>query len=188
MHDNIHLSLRLNSLYKWLILSGKYKVVTDKENTFLVKSEKKINYTKEDLRILDNILGYRNLNYLPEAWGNSINSLPVTEVLTNNYTYNNKDGIIINFPQEIPGTTFDLIYIKPMKNKERKQNFYVQINDSESEIYCKIKKNGEILIPFDNYPSWILNNNIKNISIYSNKEINENYEIKFYKRKSKNDI
>ena len=188
MHDNIHLSLRLNSLYKWLILSGKYKVVTDKENTFLVKSEKKINYTKEDLRILDNILGYRNLNYLPEAWGNSINSLPVTEVLTNNYTYNNKDGIIINFPQEIPGTTFDLIYIKPMKNKERKQNFYVQINDSESEIYCKIKKNGEILIPFDNYPSWLLNNNIKNISIYSNKEINENYEIKFYKRKYKNDI
>ena len=188
MHDNIHLSLRLNSLYKWLILSGKYKVVTDKENTFLVKSEEKINYTKADLRILDNIFGYRNLNYLPEAWGNSINSLPVTEVSTNSYTYNNRDGIIINFPQEIPGTTFDLIYIKPLQNKERKQNLYVQINDSESEIYCKIKKNGEILIPFDNYPSWILNNNIKNISVYSNKEIKENYVIKFYKRKYKNDI
>ena len=184
-HDNVHLSLRINSLYKWLLLLKKYKIVIDKGNTFLIKNDEIKNYEKQDLHILDNILGFRNLNYLPEVWGNSINKLPLNNLIIDYYSYIEDEQYIIKFKHPISGDIFDFLYIEPISNSNKNQNFYIQINNSDSEIFCKVKRNGKMLIPFDNYPSWLLNDKIEEIQIYSNKNFKGEYIIKFYKRKCK---
>ena len=187
-HDNIHLSLRLNSLYKYLLQPIKYNVVKDNENTFLIKDDKIKEYTQNDLKILDNIFGFWNLNFLPEVWGNSVKTLPIKEVIVDNYSYIYEDKLEINFPAEISGETFDFIYFEPENKTKEIRNYYIEINNSNSQIYCRTKRNGKLLVPFDNYPSWIINNSLKRINIYSNKKFKGKYKIKFYKRKSKNDI
>lgn len=187
-HDNIHLSLRLNSLYKYLLKPIKYKIVKDNKNTFLVKDDKIKEYTQKDLKILDNIFGFWNLNFLPEVWGNSVKTLPIKEVIVDNYSYIYEDKLEINFPAEISGETFDFIYFEPENKTKEIRNYYIEINNSNSQIYCRTKRNGKLLVPFDNYPSWIINNSLKRINIYSNKKFKGKYKIKFYKRKSKNDI
>ncbi len=187
-HDNIHLSLRLNSLYKYLLQPIKYNVVKDNENTFLIKDDKIKEYTQNDLKILDNIFGFWNLNFLPEVWGNSVKTLPIKEVIVDNYSYIYEDKLEINFPAEISGETFDFIYFEPENKTKEIRNYYIEINNSNSQIYCRTKRNGKLLVPFDNYPSWIINNSLKRINIYSNKKFKGKYKIKFYKRKSRNDI
>ena len=184
IHDDIHLSLRLNSLYRWLLLSKMYSITMNEGNIFLLKQRKEINYTENDKNILDNIWGCKNLNYLPEAWGNSIKTLPLIEITINGYSYTDRDRLIINFLNIIQGTDIDFIYIEPENKIKEKQSYYVQINSSNSGIFYKTKKNGKVLIPFDNYPSWTLSNSIKEIIIYSDKEFKGKYKIKFYKRKT----
>ncbi len=182
-HDNVHLSLRLNSLYKWLLLSKKYKLKIDNDNIFLIKNEEYTNYTNKEMYILDNVLGFRNLNYLPEVWGNSIKKLPLNEVKADIYIYNDKSQIKIRFVNPISGSLYDFLYIEPVIPLKEKHNFYVQINNSDSEIFCRTKRGGRMLIPLDNYPSWLLNEKIEEINIYSNKALKGKYTIKFYKRK-----
>lgn len=185
MHDNIHLSLRLNSLYRKLILSGNYRLLKNNNNIFLIKTKENNKYTEQELETLDYIFGYRNLNYLPEVWGNSVNTLPLTEVLVNYNAYKNNELLTINFPNYIKGTEFDFIYIEPLDKSKKHANYYIEINNTNSELFCKVKRNGKILIPFDSYPSWLLNEKIQDIKIYSNKIFDGDYIIKFYKRKYK---
>ncbi len=184
-HDNIRLSLRLNSLYRCILLSLKYKVVfSDNNNTFLIKTDGIANYSKEEINKLDNIFGTRELNFLPEAWGNSVKNLPLEEVMVDSYNYIDYNSLNIRFPDKISGETFDFIYIEPVNKLKQNQNFYIQINNSDSELSCKVKKTGKMLIPFDSFPSWLLNKDVNEINVYSNKEFNGEYIIKFYKRKS----
>lgn len=75
--DNIKQSIRIPSIYRWLLLSGKYKFKIEDDCIFLLQNEKNIIYQKASLMFLDLIFSVDNLIFLPEVWGNSIKTLPV---------------------------------------------------------------------------------------------------------------
>ena len=57
------------------------------------------------------------------------------------------------------------------------------INGFNKKQYFFSKRNGKLLIPFDNLPSFMLNKKINEIEIKSSIPINVERKITFYKRK-----
>lgn len=167
--DNVHPSLRINSLYRNLILNSDYSTLKTDNNLFLVKIK-----GKKDLSKLDNALSTDNLGYLPDAWFNSKNNLKIKEYKINSKIKNNN----IIFEKHINGIDIGLIEIQT--NNSNVINYSISINDSNSSLKFKSKQNS-VLIPFDNFPSWLLNKNIKDITIKINKPV-KILSVKFYKR------
>ena len=185
--DNIKPSIRINPIYRYLILSGEYTFNNDYNISYLIKS-KNAKYSEDDLVKMDKILGKYDLKYLPEVWANSINTLPIYEIkkeFTLNKISDNELEIIFNSP--INGDETDLIYISA-ENSHKKMHYSIEINNSKSQIQCDSKIGANILIPADNFPSWLLNKSIKTITIKTNKPIKGFKEVRFYKRKSSDDI
>ncbi|MDD3436725.1 MAG: hypothetical protein PHC64_06200 [Candidatus Gastranaerophilales bacterium] len=175
LYDDIYPSLRINPIYRWILLSGKYSILEDNGNVFLLKKNiHKYNYS--ELKHLDNIFSKGNLERLPEAWGNSIKNLPIrkTDVEKNILVFKNTG--IIKFKNALDGRETDLLYINPETDsacKDKTINYQMSINNSDSTLTFR-GKGKEFLVPFDNYPSWLLNDNVNEIKV----SIDKNCQIK----------
>lgn len=167
--DDVYPSLRINKLYKNLITNPKYSTLKTKNNLFLIKKA-----GIKDLDELDKALSVDNLKQLPDAWQNSIKTLPLETV---DYKYSIKNNEII-FDRPIKGTDIDLIELYTDK---KNVNYKVKLNESNSVLKFNSKQNS-VLFPFDNFPSWLLNENLKFITIQTDKQT-EIKSVKFYKRK-----
>ena len=167
--DNVYPSLRINPLYRKLLLNPEYSTLIVGKNVFLVKEK-----GKKDLQRLDKALSTDNLNYLPDAWFNSLNSLPTKEINIEHILDGN--SIIFKVPQS--GKNIDLIEIN---TNSKNIKYTVSIDNNTSDLKFQSKQNS-VLFPFDNFPSWLLNNEIKTMTIKSDKPI-EIKSVKFYKRK-----
>ena len=188
--DGIFPSLRINPIYRAILLSREYEVKSEPNSVYLKKANNKVNYTKNDLYLLDYTFSIDPLFLLAEVWGNSTKTLPMYEI---NEDYNLKkysDRIEIEFKTSKNGKEFDLLYIEPVNKSgyNKLKNYSVEINNSNSILHIQSHRNGKLLIPTDDYPSWLLNENIKTITIYLDEELKSDYIIRFYKRKFSDDI
>ncbi len=183
--DNIYPSLRINPIYRHLLLDGKYRLVVDDSglNALLIKTPDTNKFSQNELKILDDCLAKGNLGYLPDAWGNKAKFS--TQEIKFNYML---EKIVI--PQ---GTIFNIHFVTPVKGKDidlisfdipqkGKSSWVMQINNSPSMLFFETKT-GAMLIPFDNYPSWLLNEKITDIAIKTNSNIKDIPVIKLLKRK-----
>ena len=154
--DKVYPSLRINPFYKKMLLNPNYSTLKTENNLFLIKEK-----GKKNLNDLDNALSTNNLSYLPDVWFNSKNKLKIKEI---KIQYNLKDNNII-FEKQINGSDIDLIELNT-DNKNLK--YEISINNSSSKLNFNSKQN-EVLFPFDNFPSWFLNNNVNIITIKTNR-------------------
>lgn len=77
--ENVYPSLRINAIYRALLLSGNYKLAKDHNDNALLYKEKH-EFSDEEKSLLDRYLASSQLKYLPDAWGNSLKSLPLTRI------------------------------------------------------------------------------------------------------------
>lgn len=178
LHDNVFPSLRINPLYRDIFLKHKYEYKEAGAGVFLSKTDKKPEYTQEQLDNLDYYSGLKRLKYLPEVWAESMKTLPLTEIITD-FTienYGHQIKIIFSKPQRI--RDLDLLYFDTADKKPA--SAAISINGSNSEILCR-SKSGRMLVPLDNYPSWLLNNDLREITIETDRIIKQP-EISFFIR------
>lgn len=181
--DNVKHSLRINPIYRWLLLSDKYELVIENDCVFLLLTNKQVKYNYQELTLLDTIFSMNNLMFLPEAWGNSIKTLPI-EKQEMKFSTNEYGNILkIKFEKPIEGKSIQLIQIEPDKDVNETLAYKISINNIENGLYFFSKRNGKLLIPFDSLPSFMLNEEIKEIVIISEKPIKTKRKITFYKRK-----
>ncbi len=177
-------SVRINRLYRWLLLNKMYSLKEENGNAILIRNNKPKNLSEYELYRLDKILSTKNLGHLPEAWASSINKLPVKEEDFDFEYRVTPKSVDIKFKKPMKGKDIDLIYLEPVFSKQiYNKKFKTKINGSKSILYCDSKK-GNILIPFDNFPSWLMNENIKEIKINIKNKGNffESAKVKFYKK------
>ena len=180
-HDKTRVSLRTNAIYRWLLLSNKYKFLKENDCVFLVKNTNtNYKFSLEEQYFLDDILSQNDLNLLPQAWGDSIKSLPLKEIKFKFKIFKFEKKYLINFEKPIKGSDIEFVYIKTNNNFILK-NYQVFVDNREKSILNFASKSTNVLFPFDNYPSWLLDNKIEKfyIKISPNTEIKE---LKFYKR------
>lgn len=183
--DRLYPSLRINPIYRYLLLEGEYKLITDEGNNkaLLVKSNEQVKFNYKELSLLDKFLSSPYLYYLPDSWGKSVRKLPLKEIqqeyILQGIRMQDADVINIHFSKAVKGTDIDLVYIETPVYEET--NWAMYVNDSDSILYFNSKA-GKMLIPFDNYPSWLLNKKITDITIKTNAHINTQPVIRFYKR------
>ena len=166
------------------MLSGNYKLAKDHNDNALLYKEKH-EFSDEEKSLLDRYLASSQLKYLPDAWGNSLKSLPLTRI-DKPFVFQMMalgDAAIFNihFVEPINGKDLELIYLNLYTNKPAK--YIMQVNDSDSTLFFESKTN-KVLIPFDNYPSWLLNKKVTDISFKTDLKFNKKPQIEFYKRKS----
>ncbi len=177
-HDNIYVSLRIPEFYRKILLSKRYFVLDKDEHVYLILSDNFHEFSKNELSKLDNILGNSNLGRLPEVWASSENLFKNLDDLNLKYNISVKNNdIYINFLSPVSGDDIEYIYFNFGKNSSLSVSTY----GSSTSVEC-ISKSGQVLIPFDNIPSWLLNKNVKSIKITL--ENNPKFvDVKFYKRK-----
>lgn len=182
-NDELYPSLRVNPLYRHMLLSGSYRLINDKKDNALLLKEKHI-FTDNEKQNLDRYLAASNIKYLPDAWGASLNTLPTTTADLG-YTLQKAetpDAAIINIhlAKPVNGKDIELIYLEIPAHKES-ANYVMKINGSPSILYFQSRTN-KMLIPFDNYPSWLLNENVTDITIKTNLKFTKKPEIKLLVR------
>ena len=180
IHDNIYPSLRVNSIYRQILLDRFYKFEEYNGNIFIVKTENENMYSKEELETLDYILSNNNLNFLPEVWAKSMNTLPLTKINPSFYGYIQDNSVIIKFLNTKNQKDIDFLYIDisvPAK-------FRLSVNNSSAVLKCK-SRTGKILVPLDNFPSWLLNEDLKEITIEIETTEIKNPNIEFYNKINK---
>lgn len=183
--DRLYPSLRINPIYRYLMLDGNYKLITDesKNKALLIKSDKQVKFNNKELVLLDKFLAASNLQYLPDSWGKSAKKLPMQEIslkyALQGIRMHDADIVNIHLEKPVKGSDIDLLYIETAVYGET--NWVIQINGSPSLLYFSSKA-GKLLIPFDNYPSWLLNEAVTDITIKTTAQINAEPVIKFYKR------
>lgn len=178
-HDDVYVSLRIPELYRKILLSGKYSVLEKDNHVYLIYDENKNKFTKNELNIIDTILGQANLRKLPEVWALA------GEKLTNkleeqkiDYSADCKQNTCeIKFKTELNGQAFDYIYF----DFNTAANAIMNVNDSQTEVSFTTNS-GKALIPFDNIPSWLLSDDIKSVTINLTGGT-QNLNVRFYKRK-----
>ncbi len=180
----INPSVRINEVYRQILLGKNYKLKRLKTSAILVKTEKPHTMTYEELFYLDNVLSCKNFAHLSEAWAYSVKTLPVLEI---NLNYNIKvepKTVTVKLKKPVKGSDIDLLYLEPeFLNTIYNKKYKIEINGSKSFISCDSKK-GNILVPFDNYPTWLMNDNIREIKITLKNKGNlyRGAKVKFYKR------
>ena len=154
-HDCISITQRINKVYRWLFLSGLYEFVYYKGGYFLIYNpdkENKIQISKAD------IIAQGSLRYLPDAWGASINNLPMTPVDADLLV----DGYNIKVKNGVSPSNADLLYIEYESESKISVNIYINSHLPKLSVCSKKSK---MLIPLDNFPSWLLTDKIYNIRL-----------------------
>ena len=180
------ISININPIYKWIFLKNSWNVVTKDNVILLVKSDKPRKFTQKELEILDNsTMSMSNLQKLPEAWGKYFKKLKkkLKQVDFKYKIENNKEknSIEIEFEKPIKGIDIDFILLK--NNIALQAPYIISIDSSKSNILFT-SSSKQSLIPFDNFPSWLLSEKIKKITIYYEDFMQDaQFEIEFYKQK-----
>lgn len=175
--DNVRISQRINKIYKWMFTSGVYSIKEYNNIVVMTLSQnKEQNYNYKNL----NGISSQFLRFLPDAWGASINTLPIKEVksvlIKENY---DNQRYVIN--ADVTPDEADLLYIEFDNLSNGMVDLKLNIDDDETPLYFK-SKTGKCLIPIDNYPSWLMKNRIDNIHILTSSPI-ELKVVMLYKRK-----
>ncbi len=183
IQDNLFPSLRNNNVYRWMLLSKKFKYLEENKCVFLLKTQEQNNkFSRKELHKLDSILSREDLEFLPQAWGDSFKSLPVEEVVLKYEIIKAKckNEYVIKFEKPIKGSDVDLVYLNT-NNKDIKKNFKVLARGSWALLKFS-SKSENAMFPLDNFPSWLLNDKIEKIYIKIDNDT-EIKKVKFYKRK-----
>lgn len=141
VHDEILPMLRINKIMKW-VLTNNYKLVQDKGLVYFVKTDKdiKYSYSKQDLQMLDEILGNKDLRQLPQSWANNIENINLKKISENIYEDTFKGKLqLVEFRSPIT------------------KDFEVKMKGSISTLKFSTNNANTILIPLEIYPSWYLN-------------------------------
>lgn len=170
--DDIRIPQRINKVYRWLFLSGLYEYRQYENGHFLIYNP---DYTGEaDFEEAD-VIGQPDLKYLPDVWGASLSTLPLESVVADieieDNTVHIKDGVK-------PENT-DLVYVE--YEAEGEVCIKMQVNAIPTQLELRSKKR-KLLIPLDNYPSWLCADNISKITFTSDKPFKITYA-SLYKRK-----
>ncbi len=182
--EDIYPSIRINPLYRWILVNKMYSIKNDGENIILIKNKNAKNLTNKELYTLDKVFSNSELNFLCESWANSIKSLPIREKYFDFNQKINSKTVTIKFKTNINGKNLQLLYFEPVFSKETyNKKYIVEINGTKSILYCS-SKSGKILIPFDNFPSWLMNENISEIKIHTKNKGNifNSAIVKFYEK------
>jgi hypothetical protein len=173
--------VRTNAIYRAILLSGKYNLdATNGEQVFLVKSSNG-GFSQNDIEILDSVwLGARVLYNMPDAYGMSLKKLkkrlnelylPFQSSLQNN-------TLFISFDKPVSPKILDFILIESSFHAV----YDVYVN---GRFIVKAEKNKEsALVSLDVVPSYLLGEDIKNITVIFNKPkpFFDKINIKFYQR------
>ncbi len=182
VHDKVLPSLRNNATYRWMLLSKKFRYFEENNCVFLVKSENSSNeISLENQYKLDKILAKNDLEFLPQAWGDSLKSLPIEETSVEFKLIKLQQGYVVAFENPIKGSDVDLMYLKT-NNEHLLKEFHVEISNREKSILNFASNSQNALFPLDNFPSWLLNDKVEKIYIKTDNDT-EIKEVKFYKRK-----
>ena len=180
VHDKLLPSLRNNATYRWILLNNKFTYLEKNNCVFLVKNDKNYNFSKKELENLDKILAREDLEFLPQAWGDSLKSLPVKEIRHKFKLVKSQQGYVIVFESPIKGSDVDLVYLS-IDNRNIQKNFEVFLKKSSAKLNFA-SKSENALFPLDNFPSWLLQDKIDKIYIKIDSDTKIK-EVKFYKRK-----
>lgn len=109
----------------------------------------------------DRYFSASDIQYLPDVWGASVNALPMKKVREN---LNFEENRIITdcTPKEA-----DLLYIE-YNAKDKNALFSMTVNDIPSMLTFHSKKN-KLLIPLDNYPSWLCADRLEFVTLQADK-------------------
>ncbi len=187
--DDVSPSLRINPIYRYFLLDGYYKLEADEiGNAALVRQKQLHVFSDEEKNLLDQYLSVSDLKYLPDAWGSSIHRLPV-KFLNYKYllqVYTTQSGMIYNihFASPVNGAELALLYFEiPYTSDSATVDYLIKINGSDAIQKFQSKTN-KILVPTDNYPSWLLNKAITDITIITTYQTTKIPIIKFYSREN----
>ena len=175
--DNVRIAQRINKIYKWIFTSGLYSI--RKYNDAIVMTLSKNN---------DENYNYKNLNgisaqflvFLPDAWGSSINTLPMKEVKNVPIKENSDDNKYTINADVLPSKA-DLLYIEFETQTHGVVDLKINIDDDETPLYIK-SNTKKCLIPIDNYPSWLMKTKIDNIHLLTSYPVKLKVA-RLYKRK-----
>lgn len=115
MHDYVYPSLRINSVYRWILLQRNYRLVKYGQSTYLLRTETPSMYSDEELKILDKTLCKKYLEFLPEVWGKSLSTLPLEEKIIKFITKITPREITVKFDKPQKGRSIGLMYFEPLK-------------------------------------------------------------------------
>ncbi len=170
--DDIRIPQRLNKVYRWLFLSGLYEYKRYKNGHFLIYNPEFNGFNVVEPA---DIIGQSDLKYLPDAWGDSMTTLPLERVNADIYIDNNT----INIKNTVTPTNADLLYLECESKGDIKLNIQLNAIPTLLELHSKKHK---LLLPLDNYPSWLCAENISKITFTSDKPFRITYA-NLYKRK-----
>ena len=171
-YDYISITQRINKVYRWLFLSGLYEFIDYNGGYFLVYNPDK----KNNIDALKaDCISQESLGYLPDAWGASINTLPMTQVEADLSV----DGYDINVKNGVSPSNADLLYIEYEAKSGICVNMYINALLAKVEVRSEKSK---ILIPLDNFPSWLLTDKIYKIRLEPDNPIKIK-DVRLYKRK-----
>ena len=174
--ENVKIPQRINKIYKWIFASGLYSIKEyDNAVVMTLSQNKDENYSYKNL----NNISPQFLKFLPDAWGASVNTLPmsvVKDILIKENSNNEKNMINAN----ISPAEADLLYIEFENPSSSIVDLKITIDDDEASLYFK-SRTGKCLIPIDNYPSWLMKDKIDNIHLLTSVPI-ELKSAKLYNR------
>ncbi len=170
--DSTFIPQRINSIYRWIFLSNQYEFIETDRGYFLKRTN--ISNKIKPIKELDIISAY-DLNYLPDVWGNSTKTLPMKKI-NKDISFDNNEILF----KDLSPIDADLLYVEYETTTAEEVLFKVKMNGLPSILKFK-SKSQNILIPIDNYPTWLLQDKIKEIDLNSSKPISIK-KVELYKR------
>ncbi len=176
-NDNLPASLRVYNIYKTLLLSNKYTVINNDNITIL----KKVDFHKfntDEIKLLQDALGFYNLKNMPDVYGSSMKKLSLLlDEINIGYGISRKNGnFIIKFDKPVLGSQLDYMYFS---TDYKKVPFYILINDFKIHFVSTKEKR---LVPININPD-ILLRTVDKIEIYPGENINKIKNLTFYRKK-----
>jgi len=179
--DKIRAPVRANSIYRTILLSGKYKLAVSGGGDILLVKGGNTSFSKTDIAILDYALGTNSLRYMPDAWGTSLNKLGkrLNELSPSFQTVRGNNKLVITFDKPLSAKILDFIFISGKLETE----YDVFVNN---DFILRASRNKESsLVPLDIRPAYLLGEDVKEITVvFSNGDAEsiKNLGIKFFQR------
>lgn len=170
-HDKVRIPERINKIYRWLFLSGLYEQRNIAGVLYLVYNPNSSKILVDDI----DTLGVQDLEYLPDAWGASIKTLPLVKLNDSLKIDNSK----IQVDESITPKDADLLFLDISCAPD--SDLELKMNNLKSTLKFKTQTN-KLLIPIDSYPTWLMSDKVESFELLSKDNIKINKAV-LYKRK-----
>ena len=170
-HDKVKIPERINKIYRWLFLSGLYEQRNIEGVLYLIYNSNASKILVDDI----DTIGVQYLEYLPDAWGASIKTLPSVKISESFKIDNSK----IQVDESITPKEADLLFLDISCTPD--SDLELKMNDLNSTLKFKTYTN-KLLIPIDSYPTWLMSDKIESFELLSKDTIKINKAV-LYKRK-----